>query len=139
MGKTAYIVATAEGVSGSSTVAISLMSQECFTAFVELVMPDIRALYLHKSCDFDMERTKLFLLLQQGLYSAREPCVCSALRGVCGRCRLRHATQRRFVWRDCFDGVLPLEEGHWFQGWTDAAGEVSEARLPWLFCWRAIS
>jgi hypothetical protein len=43
-----------------------------------------------------------------------------------------------FLMRDCFSGLYPLGEGHWFTGVTDAGGLVGSHGLPWLMCWEGI-
>jgi hypothetical protein len=72
--------------------------------------------------------------VRRGMFSCGEECECTGwtATGICALCELRG---RRFVAMDCFSGVYPCGEQHWFTGVTDAAGLDVTGGGEWLRCW----
>ena len=134
----AYTVVKVHGACGRHAVAIGLLSRQTVGVVGGRLGAELLSLYRVGGADFGAGRARLFGLLNAGLYSLQEGCMCSVRSGVCATCATVEPKRRGWAWRDCFDGAFPLGGNHWFTGVTEAAGCVGAAGLPWLMCWEGV-
>jgi hypothetical protein len=134
-----YLVIKAVGPNRGEGVTMSLLTLDALEVAVRYLVNEVEGLRWGSAARWVSRRARLFCLLEQGLYSCGPWCGCSGQSGVCGSCAAVVPPQRRFTWRDRYDGVYPLGEQHWFRGVSDAVGTVCNGELPWLFCWQSVA
>jgi hypothetical protein len=130
-----YIVVKITCEEGSEGVVICELCIDGFDIVVEHIVKESAALWCSEEGRWVDRLAELLCRLQRGAYSKKADCKCGMVAGVCAPCQFVKRNERRFVWRDRFDGVFPLGKEHWFSGVTDAVGTVCGGYMPWLFCW----
>jgi hypothetical protein len=76
---------------------------------------------------------EFFSLLDEGMFSADDDCMCRGI-AVCRACRRIDVKSRRIMTQHHYQGSRPRGKGHWFEGRTDAVGDIAHGQMMWLSC-----
>jgi hypothetical protein len=116
-------------------VAISILEPDSLSTTVRRIMPWLQQ--LPPTRDTSIRRgaavREFFSLLNAGMYSLVDGCMCTGVSVCCACCRVNFHN-RRFVTRHRYQGTYPCGPDHWFLGTTDAVGDIAHGQLMWLCC-----
>jgi hypothetical protein len=116
-------------------VAIGALEPDSLSITIQRIIPWLQR--MPATTDSSIRRgiavQDFFSLLNAGMFSLAVGCTCTGV-SICCTCRRATVDKRRFLTQNRFQGGFPRGPDHWFDGTTDAVGNIAHGPLMWLKC-----